>query len=228
MAKTYYMPRIDKERAAWLKNFGVKFGGYSPTFGFVAADVTSVLNDSNMFIYSLDTIETFKTELRERTQYKDILRDGPLGSVLGAVPSVPTLPAAPAIVAAGIFPRISAIVKRIKAHPNYTEAIGKDLGIIGSESVEVFAIQKPILSITKEGGNVIIKYTRGSADGLQIFSKRGSETAFTQLAVITKTTYKDTRPNLIPGQPETRIYQAWFTKDDTIIGQISDDVTFVV
>lgn len=228
MAKSYYLPIADKEKAAWLKNFSTKFNGYATTLGFTAADATAVANDSAYFSYALDVVETFRSELRERTSYKDILRDGPVGAPLGALPSVPVAPAPPTAVLAGVFPRISAIVKRMKAFPTYTEAIGKDCGIIGAEMVSVAAIMKPTLTVSKEGGNVIVKYTKGTAAGIQLLSKRGTEVEFSLLAVVTKTSYKDTRPNLVTGQAETRVYKAWFIKDDEAIGQVSDDVTFVV
>jgi hypothetical protein len=228
MAKSYYLPSSDKDRAAWLKNFSAKFNGYATTLGFTAADATSVANDSAYFSYALDVAEIYKSELKERTSYKDILRDGPIGSPLGALPTVPVLPPPPTVVLAGVFPRISGIVRRMKAFPTYTDAIGKDCGIIGTETLSVAAVMKPTLNITKEGGNVIVKYIKSSATGIQLWSKRGAEADFTLLAVVTKTSYKDTRPNLVTGQAETRVYKAWYIKEDQLIGQISDEVTFVM
>lgn len=228
MAVSYYLPSADKDRIVWGKNYNSKFPGYAALLGFTAAETTAVQNDIAMFIYSMDILEIFKTEMQERTQYKDTLRDGPIGKPLGAFPSMPALPVAPVAVPAGVFPRIMAIVKRAKAHSNYNEAIGKDLGIIGAEQSSVMDDLKPVLTVTKTGGNVIVKYKKGKADGLQLYSRRGTETEFTLLAVVTKTEYKDTRPNLVPSQAETRQYQAWYFKNDESIGQISDDVTFVV
>ena len=228
MAKSYYLPITDKEKAVWLKNFSIKFNGYATSLGFTAADATAVANDSAAFSYMLDVIEAFKSETQERVGFKDILRDGPLGAVIGAMPSVPVFPAAPAGVPAGVFPRVNAIVKRMKAHPAYTEAIGKDCGIIGAETVIVAAVLKPVLAVSKEGGNVIINYKKGAAAGIRLLSKRGNETEFTLLSVVNKTSFKDTRANLVAGQPETRHYCAWFIIDDEAVGQCSDDVTFVV
>lgn len=224
MSKSYYMPTADKDKAAWLRNFSSKFSTYALGLGFVPEDISSVANDSLAFAYALDVIETFKTETQERTSYKDILRDGPLGAPLGAAPSFPPLPPPAPTVAAGIFPRTSAIVKRMKAHPNYTEAIGRDCGIIGAESQNREADMKPELVLSQEGGNVIVKYTKGSAEGIKLLSKRGNETEFTFLAVVTKTTYKDTRQNLLATQPEARHYCAWFLVADEQVGQCSDEV----
>jgi len=85
-------------------------------------------------------------------------------------------------------------VKRKNAFPTYTDAIGKDCGIIGAELVTVAAIMKPIFSKSKEGGNVIIKYTKGPATGIQMPSKRGAVAEFRILAVVPKGASKTRSP----------------------------------
>ncbi|MBY0426098.1 MAG: hypothetical protein K2Q22_10710 [Cytophagales bacterium] len=228
MSTKTYLPETDKEKSVWLKNFAAKFAVYATQLGFLAADVTAIANDSAFFTWVLDLLEAFRTGTKDRTKYKNILRDGPLGTTLGAVPTAPAIAAAPTAVAAGVFPRISSYVKRIKAHPNYTEAIGQDMGIIGTDiSFMSDDEDKPTLVTKKVGGVIQIKYVKGTADGIYLFSRRGSETEFSSLGVVTKTTYKDDRPNLIPGQPEKREYYAWFMKKDQKIGQESDTVSIV-
>jgi len=229
MAAITYVPRTDRDKSIWLKNFALKFVNYSTLFGFVLADSTSVNNDAGAFAWILDSIETFKSEFKERISFKSILRDGPLGSTLGAYPSLPTLPATPTAVAAGIFPRISGIVKRIKAHPAYTVSIGKDLGIEGVDVAKFLSVSdKPTLSLTKSSGKVTVKYTKGKAGGIYLYCRRGTETDFTLLAVVTKSTYNDTRPNLVNNQPETREYYACFMKNDEVQGNDSDVAEVVV
>ena len=228
MAKSYYLPYGDRERLIWLKNFNTKFASYSATFGFTAAEVTSLANDTAAFGFHLEMSELFKTESRERTAYKDRLRDGPIGASLGVLPSVPTLPAPPPVVPAGIFPRVASIVKRFKAHLAYSEAIGQDLGIIGPEPTLDLKGQRPVLIVSKKGKDVVIKYVRGKNDGIQLYCKRGNETDFEMVAVVNLASYADKRPNLVAGQPETRKYRAWFLLDDEVVGQESSEVSIVV
>lgn len=230
MAAKTFLPNRDKERSIWLKNFSTKFASYYLLFGFVIADLNALAADSAAYAWILETIELFKTEAKERTSFKNILRNGPIGTTLGAYPSLPTLPAVPATaVTAGVFPRVSNLVKRIKAHPNYTKAIGEDLGVEGVD-VDTFLSEedKPVLTLSKNGGNVIVKYVKGNADGIHLYCKRGEETDFTLLAVVTKNAYKDTRPNKTAKQPETREYYAWFMKNDEITGTDSDTAEIVV
>lgn len=228
MALSYYLPRADKEKAIWLKNFSIKFNSYATSFGFVAADATAIAADSAALTYMLDLLEVFKTEAKERTAYKDSLVDGPLSSNVAPLPTLPVLAAAPPAVAPGIFIRVTAVVNRIKAHPAYTQAIGQDLGIIGAESAEKLAVEKPALIITKNGGALQVKYKRGDADGLRLFCKRTGESEFSLLAVINKPVYEDIRPNKVTGQPETREYLAYYMQNDKQIGQSSDTISIVI
>lgn len=228
MAKTYYLPTGDRDKAQWLRNFSTTFAGYASLLGFTEADVTSLNNDSVAFAYILDDVELLKSEARERTSYKDLLRDGGT-AVLGAFPTLPTLSTTPTAVAAGIFPRVANMVKRIKAHPNYTEAIGRDLGIIGAEEGAGQRIAlKPTVTLSTDGGVVVVKYIKGHTAGIRLMCCRGSETEFTLLATVTKPMYKDSRPNLVAGQPEQRKYCAWYLQDDQPTGQCSDEVSIVV
>jgi hypothetical protein len=228
MAKTYYLPNSDKERAIWLKNFSSKFTGYAVDLGFTTADSTSVANDNAVYSYLLEQIEIFKTELNERQRYKDTLRNGPLGTALGGLPTLPDLPTPPTAVAAGVFPRVSAMVKRIKAHPAYSEAIGQDLGIIGAEySLDLIAMQ-PTLTLSKEPGTVILKYVRSGVNGIKLYCKRGAEQEYKFLSTVTLTSYRDRRPNLVPGQPEMRTYKAQFMQDDEEVGQESAEFSIML
>lgn len=224
----HYLPRTDKEKAVWLKNFSLKFNGYATTLGFVAADATAIAADSAAVSYLIDLLELFKTEAKERTAYKDKLTTGAIGETLGALPTLPTLPAAPPVVPAGVFTRLSGTVMRIKGHPAYTESIGKDLGIVATTSNTLAAkaaISKPVINITKNGGVLQLKYKKGDADGLKLFSRRTGETEFTFLDTIIKPVYEDTRPNKVANQPETREYMAFYMQNDKQVGQSSDIVT---
>src|SRR5689334_5902495 len=120
MAKTTYLPRADKDKAIWLNNFAAKFATSATGLGFVAADVTSVNNDAAMFTYLLNLAESLTTAKERAVDYKNLLRDGPLGQVAGPLPALPVLAAAPTAVAAGIFPRISQLIQRIKNTPTYS------------------------------------------------------------------------------------------------------------
>ncbi len=114
---------------------------------------------------------------------------------------------------------------RIKKAKGYTEAIGNELKIIGSDSVFDKSTARPELTLSREGSGVVIKFKKNKTSGVYIYSRRGSEKEFTLLAVDTAPPYYDNRPNLVTGQGETREYKAWYFLDDAIIGQESGVVS---
>ena len=145
MAKDHYLPRTDEGKLIWINNFSAKVGNYANTVGLTAADVTSAKNDAAMFAYLVNAAEVFTTAKEQRVNFKNLIKDGPLGKPLGLVPDTPVLGTKPADVAPGIFPRLAQLVQRIKNSAAYTEAIGKDLGIIGAKLVVDFEALKPKL-----------------------------------------------------------------------------------
>jgi len=223
MPKDHYLPSADKDRAIWLNNFASKFSTASVGLGFVAADVTSVNNDAAMFTYLINLVETFTTAKEQRVNYKNLIKNGPLGSPGGALPVAPVVPAAPTAVAPGIFARIGQLVQRIKNSPTYTEAIGRDLGVIGAEQTMDTVIIKPVVKLVFKGGHVEVQWTKGDADALHIETDKGTGWQF--LAVDTVPHYTDTTAIAAPGVWK---YRAMYIVNDERVGQWSDVVSITV
>ena len=95
-----------------------------PRSGISAGEVTETQTDADYFSYVLDAANKFKQYGIELTAYKNALRDNP-GVPTGPLPAPPVLAAALPTAQPGIFPRVSALVQRIKASNNYTETIAK-------------------------------------------------------------------------------------------------------
>ncbi len=223
MSKNTYLPTTDGDRVIWLNNFASKFNPLAVSLGFVAADATAVTNDAAMFAYLIGQVETFTTAKEQRVQYKNLIREGPIGKPGGSVPSGPVVPAAPAAVAPGIFPRIAQMVQRIKNYPAYTEAIGRDLGIIGAEQTIDLATMKPVLKLVSTAGHVEVQWNKGKADAVSIESDKGAGWQF--LAVDSVPHYMDTTPVTAPA---TWKYRAMYIVADELVGQWSDVVSINV
>ena len=218
MQTKYYLPDGDNEREVWLTNFQAAVAALPPAWNFGAPQLLSVLNDTNAYRYSLVFLAAATAFKETSTTSKDLLRNGHATVTPLAFP-VFTPPAdAPTPVAPGIFQRITLFVGQIKKNALYTEAIGAILKIIGADIIIDLSTAKPSLELTLEGGCVHIKYTRGHAEGIFLYGMRGTETTFTLLAMVTKTTYVDARPNQTVGQSELRQYKAFFMVGDVAVG----------
>lgn len=120
------------------------------------------------------------------------------------------------------------LANRIKSAKGYTEEMGNQLKIIGSEVGFDKFTAKPTMVINKDASGVQIKFTKDKADGVYIYCRRGNETDFSFLAVDTASPYHDTRPNLVEGQAEKREYKICYFIDDAIVGQESDIAVITV
>ena len=223
MRNTDYLPSTDSELLVWFHNFQLKFGGYAPTLGFTAADVTGVTDDYNMLAFVIQAAEVIRNESQARTTYKTVLRDGPLRAVPPALPTLPALPVPGTIVGPGIVPRMRAMVQRIRAQPSYTESMANDLGIIGTPAVTP---SKPLATAKAEPGfTVTIDWLKAGFDGVLVESRRSGETVWTSLATDLQSPYVDDREPLQPAVAEERLYRLRYLKGDEPIGDYSDTMT---
>jgi len=219
--KKFYLPNDDEGKVLWLNNFAAKFPSYAIPFGFVAADVTSVNNDRNMWSYLVNIIEQNKADMKEFTQYKIILRGGPVGTPTDTFPVFTPGAAVPTLVAADIFGRIGKMVQIIKSKPNYTEAIGDDLKIIGAESTFDPNTFFTDLDGTAYPGLVRIEFFKSGCSAMNIYSKLPSEPNWVKIGTPLQSPFDDTRPLQVPNQPEVRQYQARGVIGNNEIGQMS-------
>ena len=224
MAKSNYLPRAEKDRVVWFNNFSDKFSKAATGLGFIVADVTSVTNDAAMFAFLITCVEMYTTAKEQCVDYKNLISTGSIGSMGGPVPPPLAPGATPTEVAPGIFPRLSKLVDRIKASTTYTDAIAKDLGIIGAQQTVDTATLKPLLKLVMKGGQVEVQWIKGDADAIRIETEKGAGT-WQFLAVDTVPHYTDTTPITAPA---TWKYRAMYIISDELVGQWSDIASIAV
>lgn len=230
MLKKYFLPNTDAQRVIWLMNFDVKLLAYATKLGLVKAETDSVHNDNLAYVYMVALSAASKTFEHNCSTSKSTIRNSKKGNIIMPFPVFTVGIDVPTPVCEGIFTRICNLIKKIKSCPGYSEAIGKDLGIIGAAPEAKIGLDtsQVILNIKIVGENVQIKYTKGDLDGIKLESKRGNETAFELVDKINIVTYIDKRTNLIPSQPEIRQYRAWGFVKNEIVGLVSDVVSITV
>jgi len=224
------IPRTDNELMLWLNNFVPAFGIHILELGgFVEDDMISVDNDAKMLRYLVgEVVPTYKSALRARSTYKDLIISGPLGSPGGAPPPTPVTQPPPTTVPPGILPRLRNLVQRIQLAPGYNETIGQALGIIGTEGGPSApdSPPKPTLKARSTGpGTVQVDFSKEKFDGVVIEGRRAGADGWQSLGVDNYSPYIDDRPPLEAGKPEQREYRARYILRDQATGEWSDIVT---
>jgi hypothetical protein len=226
--KKYYLPRDEKGKLLWLKNFAGKINLYATILNVTPAEVTSIQNDLNYFDFVLDMVNKYKQNVNQRVTYKNLLLNGD-GSTppIGGIPANPTFGTAPTAVSAGVIKRAIALAQRIKKQSSYTIAIGEELGIIGDEETIDVNTMKPILTIEKIAQKPNLKWKKQSMQGIRIYVDRTGN-GYEFLATDTQPDYLDKAPLPTAGTSAIWKYKAVYILQDEEVGEYSDEVSITV
>lgn len=220
MAGTW-LPKAEGALVVWFINFAAKFSGYAATLGMGLPETGAVNADLAALQYLVNMSATAKTRTEDINDYKRQLIYGP--GPIGAYPTAPTFGAAPAQVLANIIQRLDVIVARAKASPNYTTAMGEDMGIEAPASVPG-ADPLELVPAARPNSEVEVGFNKQNYDGVHLEGQRGNEVTWTVLGNDAFSPYVDTRAPLVAGQPEVRKYRGRYLDGDTPIGDWSDIV----
>jgi hypothetical protein len=219
----YYPSRIG-DQVNWLDNFSVKLPIHGPTLGVEPADVTASVNDAKFGNYVLGTwlsaVRNFSPSTTDAVD--DVLTGAGGGAIVLPTFTAPALPAGVTATPPGVLTRIFALITKMKLSAAYTEAIGTDLGIVGSQETEK-ATPKFLIAPEQGDGCQCVKLTfyKYGHMGVYIESRRGTG-AWEFLAIDTESPYDDERPLLVAGQPEVREYRMRFWDKGTPNGDWTD------
>jgi hypothetical protein len=199
-----FIPRSDDSLITWLSNYKAKRASYATLLGLDVVGNTTVANGCDSLIKSIMDVNDIQKQLNTKVETKEQLKKEVIGLIRKE---------------AG----------RIKTEPNFTQAIGYDLDIIGTSDAVDLNQEKPTLSITTNGGAVTVGFKKGKSNGIRLYCQRTGETAPSFLALDTHSPYVDARPNLTMGVPENRQYFAFFIDNtDTQVGLQSDVASVTV
>lgn len=200
MAKSDYFPHPDSDLLVWHDRFKVNLAQTQAELGLSATDIASVESDNLELHYKISAGNAALAAARHATAAKTA--------------SVNNIEA-----------KTRALVRRVKAHPAYSDALGNLLGIIGAEDTTKLADAKPVLTgVDQTGGVVVLNFVKSRSDGINIYCQREGESEFVFLARDTVPPYVDNRPLLAPGKPELRRYTAVYIAKDAEVGQYSDEL----
>ncbi len=228
MMKNKMIPDGDEAKLAMAKNVAAKLPKYAAKFGIGPDEVTDIANSVAAFEYTLDILGLIGTYKQNWTSLKNLLRDGPDTGDVAAFPAALDLGVQPTAVDPGLFTRISGIAARIKNHPAYTDNIGQDLGIVGSEQTFDPSTGKPVITASFLAGQVLIGWTKGNFDGVRIEVDRADGKGYVFLAIDTQPDYTDSTPLPPAGTSAIWKYRAIYLLADEVVGQWSDEVKVTV
>ncbi len=118
-------------------------------------------------------------------------------------------------------------IARMKTESGYTEAIGKDLGIIGTSDAFDVSNYKPTLKASVFPKYINLDFVKKGIDAVNIYVRLKGETEWRFLARDTKSPYHDSENLKTAGVPEVREYMCIGVIADEEIGQESDVVSVV-
>lgn len=223
---TGYLPRTDEGKTPWVDNFNSKLQGYSAKYNISPTEISDVASIKEDWVYRMGAITKVQAYSQAITKWKNYLRDGAPEGAMVTMPQPPTFGEAPATPAAsGGFKRIAAIIKKIKDNSQYSEADGKDLGIIGAEAPAVdMDTMKPEVQMKQgPGGKPKIVWTLGMMDGVAVYKDKGDGAGFQFYDFDNHPDYDDKAP--LPATATTWRYKLIYRLNDEEVGQFSDVVT---
>jgi hypothetical protein len=200
MAKSDFIPDSDDSFKTWHDRFTAASGVIGGTLGISAGDLVNINTDNASIHTRIAASMAADAAAQQSTRDKKTAR--------GFVET-----------------NTRKLAKRLKLHPSYTDALGEQLGIVGPEDTTALANAKPkVKAKALPHGVVEVGWTKGKADGVNIYSKRDNDADYVFLARDTQAPYVDNRPCLQAGKPEQRRYKAICVSNDVEVGQFSDEV----
>ena len=224
MKRQAYFPRAIGDRPEWFHNYATELPVVNAILGLPALGVTATVADARFLEYTSGPWLTGTREFGPKcTASLEELYSGTGGTdFVLPVFTVPALPVGVTAVPPGALDRIFAYVQTIKASPNYTEAIGLGLGIVGAEDATENPVPTFTLKVERGDASEIVKivFRKYGRPAVAIYSRRAGG-AWELLGIVLSSPYVDSRPLLNPAQPETREYRMQYYEANAPVGDFT-------
>jgi hypothetical protein len=221
MANSSSIPHDDASRGILLKQLSSQLPNYASILELNSEEITKVATASSWFDYLLNSQAAAQNYSHAIFSLKRILRDGPANTDI-TLPALPTPPPTPTgIPFSDIFGFVGPFITRIKKHPNYTETIGKTLGIIPAIAAPMdISTLQPTLSVDFQGGHPVLSWKINGTQALEIEADHGAG-SFSLLTIRMSSGYQDDTPLPPVGSASVWQYRAIYHIHDQRVGQWS-------
>ena len=224
------LPKTDNGRIQWSINAEAKFPTVSADLGFSTDEEKTFIFDCRTMRFCIQNGQAAQAYSKAANSYKyDLLGSSQDGANQPEIPVLTVITPPDTVSGRGILKRFSRWEERVKAHPNYNEAIGDLLQINAPEAERI----SPETAKAKgeatalSDGVVRIDWTKGNFDGVEIQSQRGDETVWTNLGRDFRSPFEDSREALEANKPEERRYRLRYLIDDKPVGDWSDVIVVI-
>ncbi|MCX7994009.1 MAG: hypothetical protein N2651_10125 [Fimbriimonadales bacterium] len=208
-----YLPRALGELLLWFANFVAKIGEYKTLLDISEAELEQLRIDYEALRVVVLGHEVRQRDAQEWTRYRDWLLFGTQDTPAPPLPTPGAVGTLPHGARGAIVRRLRRFVARLKTHPNYTPAIGEDLGIMPRRTP--LSTKPPRLrAISETGYRVRLEYAMRGHALIEIAARREGEAEFTSLGYDVRSPFIDARPPLQEGTREIRDYRARYVDAD--------------
>lgn len=247
----------DLDFAVQLNTFKNALPTYAALFGLTPMQVASVAADAEWMLYVVGIYNAVPAYAQDWTKFKAQVRKGGDGSIIPPFPAAPDVSMPPMVsIEPNIEGRFRMLVGQIKAHSNYSKAIGENLKIEADETSFDAENYKPEGSAKAVQNVVTIKFSKNGVDAIAVYSKvtagatetnaappapgtpgalgapgvpnKKAAEPMVKLAVVSHSPFVDNRPLAVAGQPEVREYYLRGVLRDVEIGVPSNYIRVTV
>ena len=197
-----FIPQADAKLILWLVNYKKFVTDHGTALGLTAPQVTARTSAIDDYFSVNSAAEAAKNAAQSAIQSRTTLKASLIGDIRKEAGN-------------------------IKRNAAYTPALGELADIITEAEPFDPATFKTKLTVLVEGGHVVIRFTKGQSEGVNVYARLRGQFAWTFLARDTYSPYVDNRPLATAGVAETREYMARGVLTDAEIGVDSDIVSVV-
>jgi len=222
MKHQLYFPPRRAEQNLWLAHFREQLPAIATRLGIREPEIAEALADLDWLLWVRRDLRTALDSGALAAAAYERQLCGPLGGPVSAPPPI-VLPSPPDIppVPPGAVKRVFRLVRLIKLRADYTESMGKQLGIEGN----LYRSDSPVptFRLRVETGRVVGKFSRYRRFGVWVETRRGGgDWERLRDGLFPGSTFIDDRPLLDPALPEVRQYRLRFWGDSRPVGEWTD------
>ncbi|EIP96977.1 hypothetical protein OpiT1DRAFT_01404 [Opitutaceae bacterium TAV1] len=220
-----WMPDRESDLVSWLQHYSLAMRQLMPSLRPPTVELLTLQSSLSRLLDCRKRITSLETLLGSYIEAKRKLLYGREGEPVDFAP-IPALAYSKATRGSGIKDQVMRMTERIRHNPAYTEAVGRDLGIVaGQKPAPEWAGKAPVLAGEVVGGNRIqLAWTRGRADGVLLEANRGE--GWQTIGNIAGAGITDRTP-FPPSLTEWR-YRATYIVRNKPVGEVSPDLTITV